>query len=339
MLQLNLRPRRAARLAYGWLALVLMLAYCAAVQAQSPTPAKADAKPAAGSSAAASAADEKFNQDLGVAEKEAAARKDAKPADQESISIPAINLWDMFRKGGILMYPITLMSLVVVAFTIERAIGLRRKKVIPHGLVKGLGDLADSPNGFDPRRAYRICQQFPCSASNVVRAVLLKVGRPLTEVERAAAESSSRESWKLNCNIRPLALAVTVTPLIGLLGTLQGMIIVFFRFANSPAGEDRVMALSDGIYLKLITAFAGLVVAVPALFAAHYFEGRVQSLMHEVDDLVQSFLPQVEKYEGRLRVSRQSMGRDAGATVEPPPVARYAPSESVSDAAVQVEGA
>ena len=93
----------------------------------------------------------------------------------------------------------------------------------------------------------------------------------------------TRESWKLNYNIRPLSLAVTVTPLMGLLGTLQGMIIVFFRMANSPVGADRVLVLSDGIYLKLITAFAGLVVAVPALFAAHYFEGRVQALMQEVD--------------------------------------------------------
>jgi len=328
MLQMKLRPRRASRLAYSWLALVLVLAYGAAVQAQAPAPGTTDgAKPAAGPSAA----EQKAAQDLGEAGKEAAS-KAPKAVDVESIPIPAIDPWEMFRKGGILMYPITLMSLVVVAFTIERAIGLRRKKVIPRALVKSLGDLADSPNGFDPRRAYRICQQFPCSASNVVRAVLLKVGRPLTEVEHAAVEASTRESWKLNYNIRPLALAVTVTPLMGLVGTLQGMIIVFFRFANSPAGEDRVLALSDGIYLKLITAFAGLVVAVPALFAAHYFEGRVQSLMNEVDDLVQSMLPQLEKYEGRLRVGRQSMGREAGTVVEPPPVARYASSESVSEA-------
>ena len=87
---------------------------------------------------------------------------------------------------------------------------------------QSFGDLADAPDGFDPRRAYRICQQFPCSASNVIRATLLRVGRPHAEVEKAATEASARESWKLNCNIRPLSLAVTVTPLMGLLGTLQG---------------------------------------------------------------------------------------------------------------------
>ncbi len=315
--------------------MVSLLAYGPAVEAQTPSPAKT-APTASGPSASKNAADEKASHDLGAAEKEAAAGKDAKPAEVELAPIPAMDLWEMFKKGGPLMYPITLMSLVVVAFTIERAIGLRRKKIIPRALVNSFGDLADAPNGFDLRRAYRICQQFPCSASNVIRAVLLRVGRPHAEVENAAAEASQRESWKLNYNIRPLTLAVTVTPLMGLLGTLQGMIIVFFRMANSPVGADRVLVLSDGIYLKLITAFAGLVVAVPALFAAHYFEGRVQALMQEVDQLVQSILPQVEKYEGRLRVGRQLAGRETGTAVEPPPVARYASNEAVPEA-VQAE--
>ena len=87
------------------------------------------------------------------------------------------------------MIPIGIMSVVVVAFTIERAIGLRRKKVIPRRLINGLGAWPPHSAGFDPRKAYRLCQQFPSSASNVVRAMLLKVGRPIDEVERAVAES------------------------------------------------------------------------------------------------------------------------------------------------------
>lgn len=347
----SLRPGRASRWVFGWV-VVLLLAFAASVQAQSTAQKSAAGPSAAGPSAAGASAagasaagpaaaaspEAKAAADLGAADKEAAGSQSAKLAEAEAAPMPAMDLWQMYRKGGLLMYPITFMSLVVVAFAIERAIALRRKKIIPRQLVKSFGDLADAPNGFDPRRAYRICQQMPCSASNVIRAVLLRVGRPHPEVERTAAEASNRETWKLYRNIRPLSLAVTVTPLMGLLGTLQGMIIVFFRMANSPVGEDRVLVLSDGIYLKLITAFSGLLVAVPALFLAHYYEGRVQLLMHDVDDLVESMLPQVEKYEGRLRVSRQSMSHETAAGVEPPPppVARYVPPESVPQA-VQAE--
>ena len=118
---------------------------------------------------------------------------------------------------------------------------------------------------------------------------------------------------------------MTVTPLMGLLGTVLGMIYAFYATAHTPVGQDRALVLADGIYLKLITTFAGLVVAVPALFVAHYFEGRIQALMHEIDEFVQGLLPQIERYEGKLRVSRAH-----GAGLEPPPVAREAVAQSES---------
>jgi biopolymer transport protein ExbB len=333
------RPRIAPRLfvaaslcALVWAALDLGRASFAA---DSPPKAdvKADAKPPAEKTAAdkgsdPSAADKAFDKAFSAAPS-SAPKPEKKAADVPSM--PTIDPWEMFQKGGILMYPITFMSLVVVAFSIERAIGLRRKKVVPRKLVKGLSALAASPGGFDPRKAYRLCQQCPSSAANVVRAMLLKTGRPTDEVERAVADSISRESWKLNYNVRPLVLAVTVTPLMGLLGTVQGMIIAFFKTAHTPVGQDRALVLADGIYLKLITTFAGLVVAIPALVIAHYFEGRIQALMREVEDLVQSVLPQVEKYEGKLRTTRQATG------IEPPPVVK---AEALGEPAIaQSEGA
>jgi biopolymer transport protein ExbB len=260
-----------------------------------------------------SAAKAKADQALAAAANESATKFEKK-STPAAPPMKSINWFDMIWNGGPLMIPIGIMSVLVVAFAIERAIGLRRKKVIPRKLITGLGAMAASPTGFDPRKAYRLCQQYPSSASNVVRAMLLKVGRPTEEVERAVSESIARESWRLNYNVRPLVLAVTVTPLFGLLGTVLGMIIVFFNTANAPIGQDRAVLLAGGIYLKLVTTLSGLAVAVPALVLAHYFEGRIQALMREVEDLVQGILPQVEKYEGKLRVARQSAG------AEPPPV-------------------
>ena len=281
----------------------------------------ADSKPA---SAVTPTATDKAAEVINAANAESAGKADKKQAAAAAPAIPSINWIEMIFKGGPLMIPIGLMSVLVVAFTIERAIGLRRKKVVPRKLINGLGQLAASPAGFDPRKAYRLCQQYPSSAANVVKAMLLKVGRPVEEVERAVSESISRETWKLGYNIRPISLAVTVTPLLGLLGTVLGMMIVFFRTANAPVGQDRAVVLADGIYLKLITTFFGLAVAVPALVIAHYFEGRIQSLMREVEDLVQAILPQVEKYEGKLR------GRTPG--VEAPPVVKEpAPEPAIAD--------
>lgn len=209
------------------------------------------------------------------------------------------------------MIPMYIMSFAVVLFGIERSLALRRRKQIPPEFVAALGNLSSSPGGFDPRKAYKLCQRFPSTAANVVRAVLLKTGRPHGELEDAVVKANEREAEHLYSNIRPLNLAATVAPLIGLLGTVQGMIVCFYATAHLPEGASRAQQLAEGIYVKLICTFAGLCVAIPAVTLAHFFEGKIQRLFRETDDLVYNLLPQLERFEGKLRVSRMQTGNDA----------------------------
>jgi len=182
---------------------------------------------------------------------------------------------------------------------------LRQDRVLPEALVAGIGQLSDSKSGFDPRRAYRICQQHPSAAANVVRAMLLKVGRPHSEVEHTVAETSEREANRLYRNVRWLNMAAAVTPLIGLLGTVQGMIVAFHQTTVLAPGANKAVELANGIYTALVTTFGGLCVAIPSAFFAHYFEGKIQSLFHQIDELLFNLLPLTERYENRVRFGRQ----------------------------------
>ena len=211
-------------------------------------------------------------------------------------------LWQLFLAGGLLMWPITAMSLVVVTFGIERCFALRRGRFVPRGLRNGIAQLVSAP-GFDPRKAYRLCQTFPSVAADVLKALLEKTGRPVPEMERAVEVVKDREASRLYANIRPISLAVTVTPLLGLLGTVQGMIIAFYTTANLDAGANRAAELAQGIYVALITTFAGLCVAIPAAMIAHWLEGRILRGFRGVDDLVDDVLPQLERYENKGRVT------------------------------------
>lgn len=204
------------------------------------------------------------------------------------------------------MIPIAALSLLAVTMIIERLIGLRRQRVLPYALLDGLEALGNAAGGFDPRKAYRLCQQHPSAAASVVRALLLKVGRPLAEVEHTVAEASEREADRLYRNIRWLNLAAALAPLLGLLGTVQGMIIAFHQTTVLEPGQNKSILLAEGIYTALVTTFAGLVVAIPSALFSHYFEGRIQSLFHEIDELVFNLLPQIERYEGRMRFARQT---------------------------------
>ncbi|RIK78659.1 MAG: MotA/TolQ/ExbB proton channel family protein [Planctomycetota bacterium] len=220
---------------------------------------------------------------------------------------PTLNPLQLLVDGGPLMIPIGALSVVVVLVAIERALALRRSRVMPEGLVAALGQLGARQAPFEPQAVYRICQQFPSAASNVIRAMLLKVGRPHSEVEHAVAQASDREATVLYGNVRWLTMSAAVGPLLGLLGTVQGMIMAFFVTATADPGQNKATMLATGIYIALVTTFAGLCVAIPAVVIAHFFEGRIQALFREIDDLVSTLLPHVERFEGRLRTSAKSL--------------------------------
>jgi biopolymer transport protein ExbB len=218
-------------------------------------------------------------------------------------------LWELFLAGGVLMWPIVAMSLVVLTFGIERLIALRRSRFVPRGFTAGLLRLA-SEGPFDPRKVYRLCQEHPSAAADVVRAMLERLGRPLPEIEHAVDVTKERDASAMYANIRPISLAVTVTPLLGLLGTVQGMILAFYTTANLEAGANRAAELAQGIYVALITTFAGLCVAIPAAIIAHFLEGRILAGFRRVDGVVAGMLPQLERYENKGRMTPSQLAAD-----------------------------
>jgi biopolymer transport protein ExbB len=221
-------------------------------------------------------------------------------------------LWELFLAGGFLMWPIVAMSVVVVAFGIERAWALRRSRFVPRPLATALAALS-SDGPFDPRRVYRTCAAHPSVLADVIKAMLEKIGRPLPEIEHAVEAAKEREASRLYANIRP------ITPLLGLLGTVQGMILAFYTTANLEAGADRATELAQGIYVALITTFAGLCVAIPASILAHFLEGRILAGFRRVDTIVAGILPQLERYENKGRATPAQLAAD-------PPVATARPA-------------
>ncbi len=306
----------------------ILLAACVARGEQAGPPAPKAPQPAAQDPGAA-ARDEKIAESDRRLEAEMAAAEKAKADEKGAPAKPPVaepprqlNYLELLKSGGPLMYPIAFMSLMTVTLAVERALALRRNKVLPPELIAGLGKLASQPGGLDPRAAYRLCQQFPSAAASVFRAMLLKVGRPHTEVEQAVSDASDREAGRLYGNVRWLNLAAGVTPLLGLLGTVQGMILAFFVTANLQAGENKAQKLAEGIYMALVTTFAGLCVAIPAAIVAHFCEGQIEKLFRELHETILGLSPQLEKFEGRLRVTPDQL---EPAAAEPPPAPPAAP--------------
>ena len=128
------------------------------------------------------------------------------------------------------------------------------------------------------------------------------------------SEAAEREAERAFANVRWLNLCTGVTPLMGLIGTVWGMIIAFHQTTLLTPGQDRSTQLAQGIYIALVTTLGGLMVAIPVAILAHFFEMRIVTLLHEIDEMLFSMMPLVERYEGRVRFGPRPAGEQAGET-------------------------
>jgi biopolymer transport protein ExbB len=192
------------------------------------------------------------------------------------------------RQGGLIMIPLALSSFVVFVFVFERAISLRRGRVIPRPFVRRFLDQLES-NELTRQEASDLCRQNGSPISEVFEAAVMKWDRPSVEVEQAVIDAGERLSTTLRRHLRLFHGIATLSPLLGLLGTVTGMIRSFRVLAQANA-MGRPEMLASGISEALITTAAGLVVAIPAIMAYLFFASRVDRLIAEVDQHGQSLV-------------------------------------------------
>ncbi|MEM6688027.1 MAG: MotA/TolQ/ExbB proton channel family protein [Planctomycetota bacterium] len=216
-----------------------------------------------------------------------------------------IDLLTLIARGGAFMIPIAVMSFLVVALAVERALMLRRSKIIPRSLETSLRELTiQSPSDF-VSAAREVCHQSRAPAARVVHAMLDRSGLSISDAERAATEASQRELERAAAPVRWLSLAAAATPLMGLLGTVWGMIVAFHESTTLSADRSRSEQLSEGIYTALVTTLAGLAVAIPAAILALYLENRAIKWFSKVEELAFRLAPSVA--EGKHEVVSSSI--------------------------------
>jgi len=203
--------------------------------------------------------------------------------------IPTQNLWSIVRSGGLLMIPLGACSLILLAFVFERAINLRHGRVIPRPFVRRF--LEQMRGGeLDRRQALILCEESGSPVAEVFTGAVRKWGRPAVEVEQAIIDAGERVTSSLRRYFRVLNAIATISPLLGLLGTVVGMIRAFNAIATSDA-LGRPELLATGISQALLTTAAGLSIAIPALIFYLFFASRVDRLIMDIDGLGQELVP------------------------------------------------
>jgi biopolymer transport protein ExbB len=206
-------------------------------------------------------------------------------------------MWEMILAGGYMMIPIILASLVGLTVVIERIIVLQHQKIVVPEIAGAVETLDASPS---LAVAAAICNRQPGPFANIVKVGLEHSDNDWTIIRDVLEEAGRQEATLLTRRLGVLETVAAVSPLLGLLGTVLGMIRVFANISGSGMGNPEVLAA--GISEAMVTTAAGLVIGIPSLVAYNWLNSRADRIIFDL-----------EKYSSKvLDVLRRRQDRETG---------------------------
>ena len=187
--------------------------------------------------------------------------------------------YELMSKGGVIMWPILVCSILALAIAIERFYSLRRVSIDTREFMDVIRT-ALRQNRI--QEAVQICDDANAPIGRIVKAGILKFNRSKEDIREAIEDAGHLELPRLERYMNAMATCAHVTPLLGLLGTVQGMIRCFAAIENKQ-GQVNPSDLAQGIANALITTFAGLSVAIPTLVVYNYLLSRVENMVVEME--------------------------------------------------------
>ena len=187
--------------------------------------------------------------------------------------------WEYMEKGGPVMWPILILSVIGFAVMIERAWVLRKARINVNEFLAKIRKALMVNRSL--RDAVKICEQYQGPVASVMKAGLLKYGQPKEDVEKTIENAAMFETTRLERGLAVIATAANVEPMLGFLGTVTGMINSFDALAKSGLSNPGLVAA--GISEALITTASGLIIAIPMQLAYNYFTTRINKFVRDVE--------------------------------------------------------
>ena len=198
-----------------------------------------------------------------------------------------MDLWKMspirvFLAGGPVMWPILLCSILALAIILEKLWHLRRIKTNTQDL---LNKILDKMKRHQVKEAIEFCDTKPSPITRILKAGILKYDRKRDEIKEAIEDASLYEIPHLEKNLNALATIAHISPLLGLLGTVTGMVRCFqtIQIKSSSFSPVSPGDLAGGIWEALLTTVAGLIVAIPVFVAYNYLVSRVNHFVLDME--------------------------------------------------------
>lgn len=198
-----------------------------------------------------------------------------------------LSIWELTKSGGWwIMGPLALMSILAIYIFVERFLEIQKATKDESGFMNDLHDLIHNAK---VDAAKQLCQKQETPLSIMLEKGLSRLGRPLPDVNQAIETVGKLEVAKLEKNVAALATIAGAAPMIGFLGTVMGMVQVFFDMANGGNSLD-INLLSDGMYQAMVTTIAGLIVGIIGYIAYNVIVARIEKVVFILEARATQFM-------------------------------------------------
>ena len=197
-----------------------------------------------------------------------------------------LSYWELAFKGGPVMIPIIILSLIAVYIFIERYFVIRR---LSKENINFMDKIKDFIHDGKIESAQTLCQSIDTPITKMIEKGIQRIGRPLNDINAAIENVGRLEIYKLEKGLPTLATVAGAAPMIGFLGTVMGMIIAFYDMSNAGSNIN-VALLSNGIYTAMVTTVAGLIVGIIAYFAYNILVAKVEKIVNQLEARTSEFM-------------------------------------------------
>lgn len=201
----------------------------------------------------------------------------------KDVSMP---LWDLALKGGWIMIPILVLSVIAVYIFVERYFAIRKAAKTDENFMNRIKDYIHDGK---IESALTLCQSTDSPIARMIEKGVQRIGRPLTDINAAIENVGRLEIFKLERGLPALATASGGAPMLGFLGTVTGMVKAFYDMSMAGNNID-IGILSSGIYEAMVTTVAGLLVGIIAYFAYNILVANVEKVVNDLEAHTTEFM-------------------------------------------------
>ncbi|MBI5218890.1 MAG: MotA/TolQ/ExbB proton channel family protein [Bacteroidia bacterium] len=202
----------------------------------------------------------------------------------------SMSLWDLIMKGGIIMIPLFILSLLAFYFFFERLIAIIKASRKNTSFMNTINNLITNMK-FDEAKTLCIATNSP--VSRMIAKGIERFGKPINEIEKSVESVGKFEVSKLEKNLKILGIVAGIAPMLGFIGTIMGVIKIFYNI--SLADNISIGLIAGGLYEKMITSATGLIIGVLAYAGYHYLNILLDKVIFNMEDSAIEFMDLLQK--------------------------------------------